>query len=202
MVADSFRLIGITLPDFVEDEARLIQFMLESGMDRVHVRKPGMSAEDMSRLLEQIPESFHGRLSIHDNHELIERFPNVWLHLNARNPILPDNAHRNFSRSCHSLRELSTEPPATYSFLSPIFNSISKTGYESAFSQKELEAASESAIINERVVALGGVVPERLPLLRRLGFGGAAMLGYLWADLKPETIKNHIDVAIHYSQKR
>ena len=60
--------------------------------------------------------------------------------------------------------------------LSPVFDSISKQGYRSAFDPDSLRPWLEG----KRVVALGGVTPERIPLLRDAGFSGAAMLGYFW----------------------
>ena len=66
-----------------------------------------------------------------------------------------------------------------YLFLSPIFDSISKRGYLSKFSHNELLNASIRGIIDDKVVALGGVTPDKLSYLKSLHFGGAAMLGTL-----------------------
>ena len=64
--------------------------------------------------------------------------------------------------------------------LSPIFDSISKKGYASAFSPSQLEEAASQGIIDHQVVALGGVTLDKLPLLESWHFGGAAMLGSIW----------------------
>lgn len=201
-MADSFTLIGITLPDIVDDEAGLIALVLDSGFDRVHVRKPSATDGEVEALLAAVPGRLHGRLSLHGHQGLLARFPSIWAHLNAANPCLPPRYSGGFSRSCHSLAELADSPPPTYSFLSPVFDSVSKHGYASSFCHAELRRAAHAGIINERVVALGGVVPDRLPALRDLGFGGAAMLGYLWADLNPDTIKERIDASIYHSHQR
>lgn len=201
-MADSFKIIGITLPDLIENEAGLICHALDCGLDRIHLRKPFASASQMEDIISQIPSRLHPRLSIHSHHQLVERFPYLRIHLNARNPQPPVGLQTPFSRSCHSFEELSACPRAEYSFLSPIFDSISKSGYSSTFTAEALCEASRCCIINSSVIALGGVVPEYIPRLMELGFGGAAMLGYLWADLSPETIKKRIDAAIHYTQKR
>lgn len=66
-----------------------------------------------------------------------------------------------------------------YLFLSPIFDSISKAGYRSAFSHEQLQRAADEGVIDRKVIALGGVTPERIPYLHSLGFGGVAMLGAL-----------------------
>ena len=67
-----------------------------------------------------------------------------------------------------------------YVFLSPIFDSISKRGYRSQFSLTELQKAAAEGIIDSKVVALGGITKDKLPLLQSLHFGGAAMLGAIW----------------------
>ena len=67
-----------------------------------------------------------------------------------------------------------------YVFLSPIFDSISNQGYGKAFTSEELQNAKNQGLIGERTYALGGVELSRLPALRALGFGGAAVLGALW----------------------
>ena len=72
------------------------------------------------------------------------------------------------------------KPACHYVFLSPIFDSISKKGYKHSFFNKDLEEAGINGIINERVVALGGVTPEYIPQLRAWNFGGAAFLGDIW----------------------
>lgn len=197
-MADDFKLIGITLPDFVEDEARLITLMLTGGISRVHIRKPHASAAEVAELIESVPKNLHSRLSLHYHHELIARFPEVWPHLNSRNP-LPPAGSRNFSRSCHSFEELTMLPKASYSFLSPIFDSISKNGYASSFSSNTLRKACSDGIIDRKVIALGGVTPEKFKELESYGFGGAAMLGYLWVDLNIETIMKRIDAAVYHT---
>lgn len=199
---DSFTLIAVTFPDFVPGEAQLIQAVLGWGIGRVHVRKPGSTPAEVAALLRQIPENLRLRLSLHDHHQLAAAFPGVRIHLNARNPLPPGDYALPFSRSCHTFAELQMQPTADYSFLSPVYDSISKSGYASAFSDADLIRASRLGILNRRVIALGGVTPERIPALRAIGFGGAAMLGYIWADLNPVNIKHNIDAAIYYSHQR
>lgn len=60
--------------------------------------------------------------------------------------------------------------------LSPIFDSISKNGYRSAFDLDEIK----DMITGRHVTALGGVTPDAFPILREKGFSGAALLGYIW----------------------
>ena len=80
----------------------------------------------------------------------------------------------------HAIEEVKTWKPAcSHVFLSPVFDSISKQGYRAGFTPEILRRASGEGIIDEKVIALGGVTPDKLQLLHSLGFGGAAMLGYV-----------------------
>ena len=45
---------------------------------------------------------------------------------------------------------------------------------------RDLEDAGNSGIINEKVIALGGIIPQFIPQLRAWNFGGAAFLGDVW----------------------
>ncbi len=87
-----------------------------------------------------------------------------------------------YSKSCHSLEELSMTLHSHYVFLSPIFDSISKIDYYQGFTLEQLREAKEKNIITERVIALGGITAENIPIVRELGFGGVAVLGSLWWD--------------------
>ena len=88
--------------------------------------------------------------------------------------------------SCHSIEEVRTrKDECDYLFLSPIYDSISKEGYGSAFQREVLEKAASEGIIDKKVYALGGVSLEHIDELRALGFGGAAVLGALWQSDDP-----------------
>ncbi len=161
--------------------------MLDSGIDRVHIRKPQWSRRRIALLLNQIPQCMHSCLSLHDCHELIHDFPDVWLHANARNPhIAPGSA---YSRSCHSFEELTADTHCAYAFLSPIFDSVSKEGYTSQFTPQQIARAHRDGIITSTTIALGGITPRNIAMIEEWGFGGAAMLGCLWQS---ENIENTI----------
>lgn len=183
--------IAITSPEFIPGEASRIVELLNNGYDRVHIRKPSASLDAVRQLAIEIDEIYYPRLSFHDHHELAMEL-GCGIHLNARHPKPPltwqsSSSHRPFihmatlSASCHTLVEVAEhKKTCDYVFLSPIFDSISKSGYTSAFTPSELADAAEAGIIDSQVIALGGVTPERLQLLSSLGFGGAAFLGHVW----------------------
>lgn len=173
----SFLKIVITPEQFITDEARKIDQILESGVDYVHIRKPGGLVKDVRELLKNISHGYHARLKLHDQFSLLNEFQVGGVHLNTRNSIKPQNA-RCVSRSCHTLAEIEDSKEYDYITLSPIFDSISKSGYKSAFFLENLKDKIEG----KNVIALGGVTPDLFPLLINAGFYGAAMLGCVWRD--------------------
>lgn len=176
---DNPRLIAFTLPFYIPNEAEYLSLLLHSGtFDRVHIRKPDSSSDAMRKLLEEIPENLYSRLTLHDFHELAQEY-GCGINLNSRHPIKPKDFHGIVSRSCHSLEETRRFKEEDYLFLSPIFPSISKPGYTSNFNLSELKG-----VIDKRTIALGGVTPDRLQEIFSFGFGGAAMLGAIWEEVR------------------
>lgn len=189
--------IVITMPQFIENEATYIDILFKSGLkhkvgntlqsihiDLLHFRKPDASIEDCEQLIQAIDPRWYPRIVIHDHFELCEKYHLHGIHLNHRNHEVPKGFQGSISRSCHSLDEVvEHKASCNYVFLSPIFDSISKQGYQHAFSDKALAQAANDKIIDTKVFALGGVTLEKLPLLEAWHFGGAAMLGAAWKQL-------------------
>lgn len=97
------------------------------------------------------------------------------------------------SASCHSIAETAAKKAdADYVFLSPIFDSISKQGYQAAYSDGALSKAAADGIIDSRVIALGGITADRMPMLRRWHFGGAAFLGDVWNRAGQDDFCSHV----------
>lgn len=181
------KLAVITTPAFFGGEEELVRRLFDSGLERLHLRKPGATREELARFLDSLRASDRARIVLHDHFRLCLRYGCAGVHLNSRNPSLPAELEGvSVSRSCHSLEELGTwKESCNYLFLSPIYDSISKEGYGSAFPREELEKARESGLLDSRVYALGGVSLEHIDELRGLGFGGVAVLGALWQSSDP-----------------
>ena len=176
---EDFLIIAITSPDEVKDEAKRIDSLISSGkVNYVHLRKPSWDIYQMKSLIQKIPSSLHSKLKIHDNFSLLDEFDLGGIHLNFRNPS-PHPKAKKISRSLHSIKELiDLHPDLAYEYvtLSPIFDSISKEGYKSGFDLDKISGI----LPGKNVIALGGVSPDKIPLLKEKGFYGAAMLGYFW----------------------
>ena len=161
--------IVITMPDFIENEANYINQLFEAGLDLLHLRKPESCIDDCERLLQEINPKWYPRIVVHDHFSLCQKYHLHGIHLNSRNHQVPDGFQGSLSRSCHTFREVTAaqkEAVFSYVFLSPIFDSISKKGYKHNFSNKDLDDAGNNGIINEKVIALGGVIPQFIPQLR------------------------------------
>lgn len=177
------KLIVVTQPFFFAGEAARIEALFRAGLELLHLRKPASSAEECGALLEQLPPFCRGRIVTHDHFGLVARFGLRGVHLNGRNPLPPPGFAGQRSASCHSLEELAGRKREgfDYLFLSPVFDSLSKRGYRAAFPPDVLAAAREAGVLDgQRVVALGGIRPELLEQVAAWGFGGAAVLGYVW----------------------
>lgn len=226
-----FITLAFTSPDLSDSTSAAREMadcyrLIESGaVDFLHLRKPGASADEMESLLTEFPSEFLSRVTLHSHFPLAEKFAVGGFHLNSRWPhvdesllTFPSGCRRRLSCSMHSLGEienyLSEEkrgPSGRYTYvtLSPIFDSISKSGYSSAFSLSSEQVLKALVPLLERmeeagsaVVALGGVTPQNFKTLAEFGFGGAAMLGYLWntenGDIR-EIERNIIHNKICYS---
>lgn len=183
--------IGITTEGFLPGEGRLITALLDHGLDRLHLRKPGAPCHEVEQLLRTIPDRCYSRIVLHDHFELAATYRLAGVHLNRRNPEPPAptaDYTPALSRSCHTIAELVHGEGYAYQFLSPLFDSISKQGYTAGFTPDELKEAASQGIIGERVIALGGITPERMAAVRSWHFGGVALLGYLWQDPTPEGV--------------
>lgn len=177
------KLIVITTPHFFPGENQLITSLFQEGMQHLHLRKPGCTAVELRLLLEKIPSIYYPRIILHDCFDLATSFNIGGIHLNKRNRCIPNGFSGSVSCSCHTLEEVQASVSMNYVFLSPIFPSISKEGYGNGFPMKQLEDASSTGIINEKVMALGGMDERTIPLTGHLNFGGVAVLGALWGKM-------------------
>ena len=181
--------IVITKPEMFPGEADMVNTLFANGMQRLHLRKPGASEEEMAEWIGRIDLPFRQRIIVHDHHRLLRTMGLGGIHLNARNPEAPAwfSAERQkrrsvtLSRSCHSLEEIAQwKGVCDYLFLSPIFDSISKGGYTSAFTRETLLQAYHDGLFSKPVYALGGVSAYNIRSIYDYGFAGAAVIGSLW----------------------
>lgn len=193
------KLIVTTTPTYFVEEDKIITALFDEGLEILHLRKPDTAPVYAERLLTLIPEKYHKRIVVHGHFYLKEEYKLKGIHLNQRNPLIPENYSGHISTSCHSLDEVKEKKSkCDYVFLSPIFDSISKEDYPSQFTDEQLRAASKSGIIDKRVIALGGIDENNIRKIKDYGFGGAAVLGDLWNKFSPEYDYNYRELIEHF----
>lgn len=177
-----FSLTIITLPGFFPEEPLCIGRLLDGGLQSLNLRKPGCDERQMRKLIERIPSRYRRRLILHGHFKLAKEYGLKGIHLDSSYESIPEGfSGMTVGRSCHTIREASRFGRiCDYVFLSPIFDSISKQGYRSAFSLIELSRAFENGSLGDNVHALGGIDDTNIVRVAETGFAGAALLGYIW----------------------
>jgi thiamine-phosphate pyrophosphorylase len=183
-----FELIVITSPTTIPDEAKLIIDLFKVGLKKLHVRKPGFSKKELEEFISRIPKKYRRRLVLHSHYSLASQFSVGGIHLTERTktkslPPAYNKRKHSLSASFHSLNDIvRARRNYDYILLSPIFDSISKAKYKSAFRLEELEVFLHK---HSNVIALGGIDHKTLRLAQLAGFKGAALLGYIWQSRNP-----------------
>lgn len=177
------RLIVFSCADVLRNEAKQINSLFDAGMQRFHFRKPTVELKDWRSIIAEINPEYRNKIVIHNHFELMEEFELYGKHLKSTK----EGAYQEFtSAACHSCEELDLKKEVQdYVFLSPVFNSISKSGYTSSFDFTTLQSCLNQ-FSSKQVIALGGITIDNLQEVKSLGFDGAAVLGTIWNSSNPE----------------
>ena len=182
-------LVIISSPTELKQEAEIINSLFEEGMQTLHIRKPDIGLVEIEKLIKEIKPQYYTQLSLHQHHPIANDYgikrlhfseavrketdEYVWMELRKSDFIL--------STSIHSMDEYDKLSPSfNYTFLGPVFNSISKPGYVAAFSDYILEDHKHGP----KVIAIGGIDSTNIEKAMNMKFDGVAVLGAIWQ--KPE----------------
>ncbi|AFD08865.1 thiamine phosphate synthase [Solitalea canadensis] len=186
-----FKLFVISPEETKNHEAKIFTSLLNEGVHYIYLRKRAdYSIDAIKELVENIPVDLHPRIIVSSSHYTLKREFAVQLHLKGidRNKLAVGNNW--FSTSVHSVNDwLNLKEQYNYTFLSPVFNSISKANYYSAFNLRELTKEIRQHKFEKdnlsKLVALGGIDAESITKLKNSGFDGAAILGSIWQSKDP-----------------
>lgn len=199
-------MILITNPQFLPNEADILNALFRHGLPVLHLRKPDATAEAVEALILQVDAGFRSRIMIHDCYELLEKFPLRGIHFTEKTKDRQEEfAHYDCRKSLaiHSLEELKNVKPAiNYVFLSPIFPSVSKRGYSKEWDYEEV---SQTLSSNRTfgVVALGGITLNNVGKIRELGFDDFALLGSIWERVKAgDSVEQIIEIYKNFEDER
>jgi thiamine-phosphate pyrophosphorylase len=187
---ERFLLAVITLPGFFPGEAEILEGMLESGLEKLHVRKPGVADGDKVELLERLAPRWASRLVLHGSVELARQFGIPQVHgavefrggqgRSGGGPVVGAYVGGPaISTSVHSWEEFEALPAGlAYAFISPLFDSISKPGYRA----KVALLGQPEGSLPCMPVGLGGIGADTIGEMISKKWKGAAVLGWVWEE--------------------
>jgi len=182
------KLLVITPPNDLEQEAETANLLLAYGLEALHVRKPWHREDELCAYLDRIDPAHYHKLALHQHHRIAERYRIRRLHYPEAMREAADLQELEAHRSNHIVLSTSVHAPDTlagltgfaYAFYGPVFESISKPGYGTGskpftFPERRLRATD--------VIGIGGVTSENIRELKKMNFDGAALLGSIWQDI-------------------
>jgi thiamine-phosphate pyrophosphorylase len=120
------RIIAVTTPKVIAQDADIITSLLRRGVDIIHLRKPDSNVDECRALLRDLDNESRARIIVHDYPELYYEFSLKGIHVNRSVTRLPDGYAGFKSCSCHTFDEVVRyKSDYDYLFISPIFDSIS-----------------------------------------------------------------------------
>ncbi len=175
-------MIVISNPTAIPNEITRIKKLFAAGLNCFHLRKPQLTAKQLSLLLEQIGLENHSKIVLHQHFTLTNYFNIHQIHWNTalRSQLDPsDFKSLSLSTSTHSIAEFnSLSSDFKKAFISPIYPSISKTNHQVNTNWK-LELLERSNY-HTKLVALGGISPLTIQSLLPFAFDDFALLGTIW----------------------
>jgi len=176
-------LIVVTPPDYFNGEGDLINQFFATGLQLLHIRKPENDPVMFRKLIKEINPKNYSKISIHQHHDLAAEFSLQRLHFTekyrkevaaVRIAALAAKGYM-LSSSIHGLPETDDLDGFEYVFFGPVFNSISKVGYDSPLKSGFVLPEHRS-----KIFAIGGITESKLGVLKQMKFDGAAVLGTVW----------------------
>lgn len=174
-------------PNEIEEVVR----MFDAGLEHFHIRKPRMNKNQLSEYIKRFPDKFRNRMIIHSYHGLADQYKLGGIHLSrehrkrgklydlrlwTKRKLKPEMV---ITRTFHKLTDVTSDRRNyTYAFLSPVFDSVTRSSLAGGFSKRALLIIIPQA--RQPIYALGGVTLERLHECAENGFHGVAFHGSVW----------------------
>ena len=180
----------ISLDYIFPEEAEVLCHFFEEGIEYIVMRKPRNLEKEIILLINQIPQKYHNRIIIQDHFSLLKRFNLNGVLLSKKNPKAPILEKRFLkSIACSRIDDIFKYQNFHHIFFGPIFDSISKD-VKPDFGETALKDAKERNIIDDKVIAVGGIDNKTIPEARMFGFEHVAVLGSLWKNYPVDNDKN------------
>ncbi|MDM1556548.1 thiamine phosphate synthase [Chryseobacterium indologenes] len=184
-------ILVITPETRAPNESEIINQMFYDGLDLLHIRKPFISREEVTDLINSIDESFYGQLVLHSHYDLGKDYGISRFHFREEDrkegkyaPFMNGNT---ISTSVHDITTFNAlEKEWEYAFISPFFPSISKKGY--GIGSTLIESLKQRNNPDVNLIALGGIDSNRIQEVFDFGVNGVALLGAIWESDEPLSV--------------
>jgi len=176
-------LIVIAKPTVFKEESNLINQLFEAGLQVFHLRKENVDKAAYQKIIEGISSEYHPRIALHHFHSLANDYNIQRIHHRENfrkerdNVELPEN--KIFSTSIHHLADMEQIKQYQYSFFGPVFNSLSKPGYQGVIPP---DFRLEKQQATPKIIAIGGISLAEIDQVKTMNFDGVALLGSIWND--------------------
>lgn len=179
----------------ISNEIERIVELFEVGVDYLYLRKPSVDIAYWYAYIEQLPYGYENKIvttdfrllhelklgGFHFQQEMIRGLSEsdlkenlTMLHMNSKIS----------SATAHNFEELKKyDGLFKHVLISPLFDSISKSGYTSAWNVEELRDYIKGRKKNGTLLfAQGGIDDTKIDFVQILGLDGITLLGYLWSQ--------------------
>jgi len=176
------KLLVIAHPKILKNETLLVNQLFDAGLPVFHLRKPTADEAAHRKFMDGILPQYHNRVALHHFHTLANDYNIKRLHHTEsfrKCSTVGDFSQRYiFSTSIHQIAEIDHISQYHYSFFGPVFNSLSKPGYQGithpGFNIKQPKTT--------KLIALGGIRPDNIEEVKAMNFDGVALLGTIWNE--------------------
>ncbi|WP_069660219.1 thiamine phosphate synthase [Arcticibacter eurypsychrophilus] len=194
------KMIVISNPTDLTAEWKTINTLFELGLKYFHLRKPDSDINSVRGFLKRLNPKYYPYIALHQYHELAAEFGIKRLHFSeqarretntAKVDMYQEKGYR-LSTSIHDLSIIKSLTHFDYAFYGPVFNSLSKPGYQGVLAENfKLELPDRI-----KIIALGGITPANIHAIREMNFDGAAFIGTIWNE--PEHAIENFNSLIKY----
>lgn len=176
------KLILLSHPRVLENEAFLINTLFKMGLHFFHIRKPIVSWEDTEQFIQKIEPVFRKRLVLHFHHRLAEKY-DAGVHFHEECPVNIDKMRLKNYKSTY-VNDAMEIPNVDYRMdhliLGPAFNAHYSAGHAYRFQDYDMIELKRLSHPNCKIIALGGITVQNTELCLDKGFDGIMLYSNLW----------------------
>ena len=123
------------------------------------------------------------------------------IHLNRRNSNEPHDYSGHVSTTCRTLAELQNKKHFyDYVFVKPLFDNSSKVNFSDSFPYATIREMKKKKLIDNKVMAAGGISDKNIDIAKELGFGGVAVMSDLWEKFDARNDRNYLGIIKYFKR--